>query len=401
MSEVAVAVKDLSKKYTIRTGSRRATSAREAIINRLSSLRTGIIKEDFWALKDINFEILKGQVVGVIGRNGAGKSTLLKVLSRISEPTTGRIELYGRTGSLLEVGTGFHPDLTGRENIFLNGAILGMRRPEIRHHFSDIVEFAGVEKFVDEPVKRYSSGMYVRLAFAVAAHLKSEILVVDEVLAVGDIEFQKRCLGKIKSIASDGRTILFVSHQMQTVLSICDRAIYLEHGECRFQGEVQKAVEYYASSTRSKVVVQTEASRRPGSGALRISSVLSIKECYYCDELKAFKIQIESCSAIHSDFAVSVHICNEEGIIILQCDSITVGKAFRPNHTGDICFEFESPWLKPGLYTVDCCLHSMGILDFFERACVFEVLPALPYENGGSNSGIEKGVVLANFQFKD
>jgi len=199
----------------------------------------------FWALQDVNFEIRPGEIVGVIGRNGAGKSTLLKVLSRVTEPTCGRVELYGRVGSLLEVGTGFHPELTGRENIFLNGAILGMRRTEIRRRFDEIVAFAGVEEFLDTPVKRYSSGMFMRLAFAVAAHLEPEILVIDEVLAVGDAEFQKKCLRKMQEVGRGGRTILFVSHNMAAVRNICHRGLILERGRIVDQGDVNQVVDDY------------------------------------------------------------------------------------------------------------------------------------------------------------
>src|SRR6187401_430063 len=193
--------------------------------------------EEFWALKDVSFDIRRGEVAGIIGRNGAGKSTLLKILSRITEPTKGRIEIDGRVASLLEVGTGFHPELTGRENIFLNGAILGMTRAEIRTKFDEIVAFAEVEKFLDTPVKRYSSGMYVRLAFAVAAHLEPEILVVDEVLAVGDAEFQKKCLDKMDDVSRGGRTILFVSHNMQAITRLCSRCILLDKGRVLMDGE--------------------------------------------------------------------------------------------------------------------------------------------------------------------
>jgi len=194
----------------------------------------------FWALKDVSFEIKRGEVVGIIGRNGAGKSTLLKILSRITEPTEGQVRINGRVGSLLEVGTGFHPELTGRENIYLNGAILGMRKAEIAHKFDEIVAFAEIEKFIDTPVKRYSSGMYVRLAFAVAAHLEPEILIVDEVLAVGDAAFQKKCLGKMGDVAQEGRTVVLVSHNMATIQYLCSRAIYLEEGHLSFVGSSSK-----------------------------------------------------------------------------------------------------------------------------------------------------------------
>ena len=209
---------------------------------------TGDVFEEFWALRDINFEIKRGELVSIIGHNGAGKSTLLKVLSRITEPTAGRVEIDGRVTSLLEVGTGFHPELTGRENVFLNGAILGMTRAEVRLRFDEIVAFAGVEKFIDTPVKRYSVGMYARLAFAVAAHLEAEILVVDEVLAVGDAEFQQRCLNRMSEVASVGRTVLFVSHNLAAVAALTRRAIVLSAGKLAFDGPVQAALSHYSTS---------------------------------------------------------------------------------------------------------------------------------------------------------
>ena len=204
--------------------------------------------EEIWALRDVSLEVQEGEVLGVIGRNGAGKSTLLKILTRITTPTSGRAEIRGRVGSLLEVGTGFHPELTGRENVFLNGSVLGMKQREIQAKFSEIVEFAGVEQFIDTPVKRYSSGMSVRLAFAVAAHLEPEILLVDEVLAVGDAEFQRRCLGRMEDLSQSGRTVLFVSHQMQAVAQLCDRAIWLEKGEIVRDGPSADVVAEYLQS---------------------------------------------------------------------------------------------------------------------------------------------------------
>src|SRR4029079_13976857 len=202
--------------------------------------------EEFWALRDVSFQVSRGDVIGVIGRNGAGKSTLLKILSRITEPSEGRVEITGRVASLLEVGTGFHPELTGRENIYLNGTILGMTRPEIRRKFDEIVAFAEVEQFLDTPVKRYSSGMHVRLAFSVAAHMEPEILVVDEVLAVGDAEFQSKCIGKMKGVAGTGdRTILFVSHNMAACKQLCRRGIWLDHGVIRMMGSIDEVIEAY------------------------------------------------------------------------------------------------------------------------------------------------------------
>ncbi|MGE4312211.1 ABC transporter ATP-binding protein [Desulfovibrio sp.] len=231
-----ISVEGLGKSYTIRhEGQTRYKSLREEIFQLPKRLlhRDGQSQEEFWALKDVSFDVMPGDRVGIIGRNGAGKSTLLKLLSRITEPTRGRITLRGRVASLLEVGTGFHPELTGRENIFLNGAILGMSRAEVRRKFDEIVDFAGVEKFLDTPVKRYSSGMYVRLAFAVAAHLEPEILIVDEVLAVGDAEFQKKCLGKMEDAGKEGRTVLFVSHNMGAIQQLCKRALILDSSELK------------------------------------------------------------------------------------------------------------------------------------------------------------------------
>jgi lipopolysaccharide transport system ATP-binding protein len=245
MSDIAVSVRGVSKSYTISHDKEKHTTLVGAILARLKDPLRRPERETFWALKDVSFDIKKGDVVGIIGRNGAGKSTLLKILSRITEPTTGEIHVFGRIGSLLEVGTGFHPELTGRENVFLNGAILGMSKAEIRKQFDAIVDFAGVEKFLDTPVKRYSSGMYVRLAFAVAAHLNPEILIVDEVLAVGDAEFQKKCLGKMKDVSSQGRTVIFVSHNMTAVGQLCSEAIMLRAGRIVVTGPVDEVIPRY------------------------------------------------------------------------------------------------------------------------------------------------------------
>ena len=261
-NDIVIRAEGLGKKYVIghQAERERYTALRDVIARNVRNFRRGFgdllggrpnvsgdAVEEFWALKDVSFEIKRGEVVGVIGRNGAGKSTLLKVLSRITEPSEGRVEIRGRVASLLEVGTGFHPELTGRENIYLNGAILGMSRTEIRRKFDEIVTFAEVDKFLDTPVKRYSSGMYVRLAFAVAAHLEPEILVVDEVLAVGDAEFQKKCLGKMKAVAHDGRTILFVSHSMTAIQSLCSRGLLLSASYMIKDGGTDSIIQSYLS----------------------------------------------------------------------------------------------------------------------------------------------------------
>ncbi len=253
MTKPIIEVKNLSKEYILTHNAQPYYTLRDSLMNFVKkplefffAKNSSSKKEKFMALKDINFSVMPGEVIGIIGRNGAGKSTLLKILSQITPPTSGSIHLRGRVASLLEVGTGFHPELTGRENIYLNGAILGMTQKEIKSKFNEIVEFAGIEKFLDTPVKRYSSGMYVRLAFAVAAHLEPEILIVDEVLAVGDAEFQKKCLGKMGDIAKqDGRTVLFVSHNMAAIQQLCTKGILLNNGEIVFTGDADSVVNHY------------------------------------------------------------------------------------------------------------------------------------------------------------
>jgi len=245
---VAIVTERLSKQYRIGELQSTYGTLRDsfgAVARRLVQRDHKAHYEEIWALRDVSLEVYEGEVLGVIGRNGAGKSTLLKILTRITTPTSGRAEIRGRVGSLLEVGTGFHPELTGRENVFLNGSVLGMKRREIQHRFSEIVEFSGVEQFIDTPVKRYSSGMSVRLAFAVAAHLEPEVLLVDEVLAVGDAEFQRRCLGRMEDLSQSGRTVIFVSHQMQAVAQLCDRAILLEKGSVVLDGASGDVVAHY------------------------------------------------------------------------------------------------------------------------------------------------------------
>lgn len=279
-----IKVENLSKRYSIQhqtSGRYQYQTLRDTLANSgkqvlnffrhpLAGEQDGYQNEEFWALKDINFEIKEGERVGIIGRNGAGKSTLLKILSRITQPTTGEITIRGRVASLLEVGTGFHPELTGRENIFLNGAILGMRKREIQKKFDEIVAFAEVEKFLDTPVKRYSSGMYVRLAFAVAAHLEPEILVVDEVLAVGDAQFQKKCLGKMEEVGKKGRTVIFVSHSMPTVTSLCSRAILLASGRLVKDGQTSEVVMHYYTSGQSSPASADFSRKHVGDTLVRL-----------------------------------------------------------------------------------------------------------------------------------
>jgi lipopolysaccharide transport system ATP-binding protein len=277
-------VEGIGKRYRLGQSIRHNT-LRDAIMHRVRVGKRrpseGRAEEHFWALRDVSFDVGEGEVVGIIGRNGAGKSTLLKILSRITPPTEGRIRIRGRVASLLEVGTGFHPELSGRENIYMNGAILGMRHQEIRAKFDDIVSFAGVEKFLDTPVKRYSSGMYVRLAFAVAAHLEPEILVVDEVLAVGDAEFQKKALGKMSRVVEQGRTVLFVSHNMAAVSRLCGKGILLERGSIKLEGRADQVVRAYLTSDHQGVAHRCwdEIDEAPGDDVVRLREVTVHDEC--------------------------------------------------------------------------------------------------------------------------
>ena len=307
--------------------------------------------------------------------------------------------VYGRIGSLLEVGTGFHPELTGRENIFLNGAILGMRRREIARQFDAIVDFAGVEKFLDTPVKRYSSGMYVRLAFAVAAHLESEILIVDEVLAVGDAEFQRKCLGKMKDVAQGGRAVLFVSHHMQSVQVLCNRGMYLERGQVKHVGSVAGAIEHYTASFAKAGVAAADPERRPGSGELRFSRVAPGKETFTCGEVKTVEFSVKCHRPFAGKYFVSAHIVNELGAVLAQCDSRMVGMWFDADTPLDGHFSFRTPWLKPGRYRVEMFICSAGIMDRFEEACQFEVIPLLPYPAAGNEEATSNGVVFGDFSY--
>lgn len=278
MSDVVIRVDELGKRYRIGATADRHRDLRDALtaavkapfrnishLRRLPSFADGEREDTVWALKNVSFEVKQGEVLGVIGRNGAGKSTLLKVLSRITDPTTGSIKMHGRVGALLEVGTGFHPELTGRENVYLNGSILGMSKAYIDDKFDEIIEFSGVEKFIDTPVKRYSSGMYLRLAFSVAAHLEPEILVVDEVLAVGDAEFQKKCLGKMGEVARDGRTVLFVSHNMSAIQSLCSTAIRLEGGTIAGQGNVADQIGSYLRGVQLRTSIDADTATKCGN----------------------------------------------------------------------------------------------------------------------------------------
>ena len=364
----AIIVENIGKKYLLhhqQTG-RNYKALRDVIAGRAKSLvmmnreinRPPV--EEFWALRDVSFEIKHGDVVGIIGRNGAGKSTLLKLLSRITEPTTGRIRLRGRVASLLEVGTGFHPELTGRENIFLNGAILGMSRAEIVRKFDEIVAFAEIEKFLDTPVKRYSSGMYVRLAFAVAAHLEPEILIVDEVLAVGDAAFQKKCLGKMQDVSKGGRTVLFVSHNMGAVASLCRTGIWLQGGRVMNTGGAREIVDEYltASGESQKAVVELSALRRVGDlgRKLKIQKLewLTGLPLQHGEKIRA-RIHFHALQDVE-DVAVGIGFSTLEGTRLLTYDT-DFQDGYRPSlKAGAKCcveISVRELCLAPAIYSLD------------------------------------------------
>jgi lipopolysaccharide transport system ATP-binding protein len=399
--DAAIEVRGLGKAYTIAHNAVRHTTMAEALLH---SVRNPTLRrqtsEEFWSLKDVSFDIYPGDVVGVIGRNGAGKSTLLKVLSRITEPTEGRVKLVGRVGSLLEVGTGFHPELTGRENIFLNGAVLGMTRREIDRQFDAIVDFSGTEKFLDTPVKRYSSGMYVRLAFAVAAHLNPEILIIDEVLAVGDAEFQRKCLGKMHEVASGGeRTVLFVSHNMQSVSLLCNRALYLQNGSVHFDGSVDGAVKLYLDSFHQKNEADARPDLRPGAGDSRFVMVEPDKQVFEPDEPKVIHWEIARRRGNMAGMYVAAHVVDQHGTTIAQCDSRLVNFLLSDGDSATGQLVLRNPWLKPGDYRVDLfiCALGVGIVDRFDGATTFTVSPVLPYPNSASEEAAAFGLVLSDF----
>lgn len=351
-----------------------------------------------WAVKDINFEVKQGEVLGIIGKNGAGKSTLLKILSRVTSPTTGDIKVKGRIASLLEVGTGFHPDLSGRENIFLNGAILGMTKAEIKSKFDEIVDFSGVERYIDTPVKRYSSGMYVRLAFAVAAHLEPEILIVDEVLAVGDAEFQKKCLGKMKDVSGQGRTVIFVSHNMAAVKGLCTRGVVLEHGELKFSSNSEEAINYYTRSGYSlSETPLVERTDRKGNGKLIITKIQFLNNLgTQVAELTSgeyYKIQFHFEKHQEIDLKQLTFVLqfkNENDEIVTTIATDEQGTTFTEiGNTG--CFEVEIPRLvfREGRYTLHYMISEKlafntphVIIDYLADALIMDVIRG-DYWNSG------------------
>ncbi|MDX1993563.1 MAG: ABC transporter ATP-binding protein [bacterium] len=390
MSQYAIQVRGLGKQY--RLGERRAgryQSVRDTLVNSVKGLvRRGekSTRETFWALRDVNFDVPYGEVLGVIGRNGAGKSTLLKILTRITEPTQGEARIRGRVGSLLEVGTGFHPELTGRENVYLNGAILGMTRREIARKFDEIVDFAEIEQFIDTPAKHYSSGMYMRLAFAVAAHLEPEILLVDEVLAVGDAAFQKKSLGKMGDVARSGRTVLFVSHNMAAVQQLCTRGLLLRRGKTQEIGDVNKIIEKYLHEGISNQInyadLRNHPGRRPGSRPLLTDVWIrnpgtENDQNFNPDQAVEIVVRVNSDQTIVRP-TVGITIENGNGQRILTVGSHFSGQEL-PSFKGVVDVRCVLPQLPllPGTYFVNVGVgpSQENLLDAIYEGMAFEILP--------------------------
>jgi lipopolysaccharide transport system ATP-binding protein len=418
MSDTVIRVENLSKRYVIahqeqgsvqyKTFSGAITNAAKSVVNALNPRAKKEVnpsREEFWALKDVSFEIKQGDRIGIVGRNGAGKSTLLKVLSRITEPTSGSIRIKGRVASLLEVGTGFHPELTGRENIFLNGAILGMSRVEIQRKFDEIVAFAEIEKFLDTPVKRYSSGMYVRLAFAVAAHLDPEILIIDEVLAVGDAQFQKKCLGKMEDVGKQGRTVLFVSHNMATINTLCQRAVWLVNGCVKIDGEADevtnKYLTYGVEHTGEVIIQRSNSSQKFYFKKINlfnqqgnITSVFSVRE--------PIKIALEY-EAVQTleGLEVSIQVSNYFGIKVFTTNrsSSVSAKVRKGNYVSQI--EIPALFLVPGTYSINIAAHIPNV----EYVCKHETILNFEIEETGSHmaiyQGADFGVIFTNIMWNE
>jgi lipopolysaccharide transport system ATP-binding protein len=388
MSDTVIRVENLGKRYRIGLKEKGNKSLKEQTKEVFTSpfkylknvLSEPSPDEVFWALKDVSFEVKRGEVLGVIGRNGAGKSTLLKILSRITEPTKGFVEIRGRVGSLLEVGTGFHPDLTGRENTYLNGTIMGMKKREIDRRFDEIVDFAEVEKFIDTPVKHYSSGMYTRLAFAVAAHLTPEILIVDEVLAVGDLQFQKKCLGKMGEIAQVGRTVIFVSHSMGSVSTLCNKAVFMEKGKIRETGTVDQITTSYMNDIFQNKIDDLAQLRTPGLGnSIYFSDIQLIsgdKSNILFGEPISYSLTIKA-ETKADDLIIGTSIFNKSDICV---GSVLTEETFSLDSGGEITLQLKisATNLAPGSYYSSFGIGQKGTSSCFDAIVgkpAFQILP--------------------------
>jgi lipopolysaccharide transport system ATP-binding protein len=407
----AIRVHQLGKQYRLGAAAKAERNLTETLLASLKGIANlfrgrSASTTEFWALRDVSFEVEPGEVVGIIGRNGAGKSTLLKLLSQITEPTTGRAELRGRLGSLLEVGTGFHPELTGRENIFLNGSILGMSRAEIQRHFDEIVAFADLEKFLDTPVKRYSSGMYVRLAFAIAAHLQPEILILDEVLAVGDAQFQKKCLNKMKDVSRDGKTVLFVSHDLSAIRRLCKRAILLSQGKLIADGDTDSVASTYLNTEAQLVQPgqRIDLSKLPRRGSKEVIFTgisISGNETEPNAPLRTYA-QLNAQLYLEADRerivdGISLILFDRGGYKLINADTIRLEREWtlKPGEN-QLHFRIQSLPLQPGIYVLGLWLARRPgtIFDYLEYACEVEVLSALGDEKPRP---IGDGVVACEF----
>jgi len=421
-----IKVNNLSKRYRIGAAEKGYKTFREAIIEgicapvrnltklrSLTKFKNGYEDNVVWALRDISFEVDEGEVLGIIGNNGAGKTTILKVLSRITEPTSGFAEIHGRVSSLLEVGTGFHPELTGRENIFLNGAILGMRKREIDRKFDEIVAFSEIEKFIDTPVKRYSSGMYVRLAFAVAAHLEPEILLIDEVLAVGDIAFQRKCLGRMGNIAKGGRTVLFVSHNMSAIRSLCGRAIWLDGGRIVMAGLTGEVIQNYQDNqlkpfTEASHIINRESSDVRGKDFyFRRVEVLNEENnhntTFRYGEKLTLVVSLDGEPIINS-YGISCHIHNELGQLVSICSSGAYHGIYFNGSVRKVRIEVKELTFTSGRYTVSLlCWYGQGATaiqaDNWENACSFVIDECSPFQPGYNISTIKGGACIVQQSF--
>lgn len=406
-----IKVEGLSKKYMLNKNvGPKSDTLYGNFINQLKNVKNIARKnqtEEFFALKDVSFEIEKGDRVGIIGRNGAGKSTLLKILSRITPPTKGKIEYYGRMASLLEVGTGFHGDLSGRENIYLNGSILGMTKTEIDRKFDEIVAFAEIEKFLDTPVKRYSSGMYVRLAFAVAAHLESDILIVDEVLAVGDAAFQKKCLGKMNDISSkEGRTILFVSHQMNTLQALCNKGLVLHKGEVSFNvGNADAAIKHYMElANQTARLLIGDRTDRIGEGKIKIVDISFYNLNHKIEELiTGQSVSIKISYQCRSNFEgnnvnVALAIYGDEGLLYTVLNSENTGATYsNVKDKGEFICNINKLPLMEGNYFINVSVIENGITqDWVQEAIFINVIAGDFYGTGKINPASHKSILIEN-----
>lgn len=397
-----ITAENLSKSYRI-SHRQSSTTLRDAIANSLKSLGEKNVDTTFWALDDVSFEVKQGEVLGIIGRNGAGKSTLLKILSRITKPTKGRAKLRGRVGSLLEVGTGFHSELTGRENIYLNGAILGMKHDEIKKKFDEIVAFAGYEDFLDTPVKHFSSGMYMRLAFSVAAHLEPEILIVDEVLAVGDIEFQKKCLGKMEEVGKSGRTVIFVSHQLGTIAQLCPETMLLDKGRLVMKGETSAVVEHYISHDRADAssYIADDSKTQPEMFVRRVivtNEKSEEQDRFGHDEVVRLSVDCVANKLVRGAELRAV-VRTARGITVFTTDAELTS---LPDNTKFFNAEFTIPadFLRPNSYAASLAFFvpDQHIIESVDDAVFFSI-----YDAGtkyAHSSGTDYGVVFSPAKWK-